>query len=231
MTINTTANSEIRAVVTGDTVRSTDLPPDVRRQLPNALHSAYNAVQKANPDILPYDLAIKGGDGWQWYIAAPQRALVPTLHFWTILYAQGISSRMALALDEIDFVSRKNLNESDGAAFRRSGRSLAEFEKEQRFECTFPEEMPETIKLSAEFFSELIDLFLNEWTEAQAQAVSAKLRTAHTDEEITQREIAEKWDPEPITRQGVNHHLKRAQWNRLYRTLDRFGRFFDSVFR
>lgn len=221
--------SGLRAVVTGDIVRSSDLPGNVRRGLPDTLHSAYDAVQQTSPDALPYDVGITGGDGWQWYVHHPQWALARSLQFWTLLFQRGLSSRMVLAVDAIDFVSENNINESDGPAFRRSGRLLSALSDNRRFTCTIPEDAPLPYHVASDSIGELIDHFLHQWTEAQAQALSGQIRTVGTEDEITQTEIAANWAPEPITRQTVNRHLQRAHWDRLERTLARFERLIASL--
>jgi hypothetical protein len=221
--------SELHAVATGDIVGSSDLPTDRRRQLPDHLRSAYDTVQQTAPGTLPYDLAITGGDGWQCYIHDPAMALARLLHFWTLLYVRGLPSRMALVVDTIDFVSEENLNESDGRAFRRSGRLLSSLDDERWFDCTLPDELSDVHHVAVGSIGELIDLFFHEWTEAQAQAVAEMVGAIGTEHEITQKKIAEQWTPEPVTRQAVNRHLKRAHWNRVERTASRFEHLCHSL--
>jgi hypothetical protein len=221
--------SELRAVATGDIVGSSDLPADRRRQLPDCLRSAYDAVQHTAPEALPYDLAITGGDGWQCYVHDPAMALARLLHFWTLLYARGLPSRMALVVDTVDFVSEEDLNESDGRAFRRSGRLLSGLDDERWFDCSLPDESPEVHHVAVGSIGELIDLFFHEWTEAQVQAIAGMIGTIGTEREITQEKIAEQWTPEPVTRQAVNRHLKRAHWNRVERTVSRFEHLCHSL--
>ena len=221
--------SELRAVATGDIVGSSDLPADRRRQLPDRLRSAYDAVQHTAPEALPYDLAITGGDGWQCYVRNPATALARLLHFWTLLYVQGLPSRMALVVDTVDFVSEEDLNESDGRAFRRSGRLLSSLDDERWFDCSLPDDSSEVHHVAVGSIGELIDLFFHEWTEAQAQAIAGMIGTIGTEREITQEKIAEQWTPEPVTRQAVNRHLKRAHWNRVERTVSRFEHLCHSL--
>lgn len=221
--------SELHAVATGDIVGSSDLPADRRRQLPDRLRSAYDAVQQTAPKALPYDLAITGGDGWQCYVHDPAMALARLVHFWTLLYAQGLPSRMALVVDTINFVSAENLNESDSRAFRRSGRLLSQLDDERWFDCAIPDESSTAHYLATGSIGELIDFFFQQWTEAQAQAIAGMVGTIGTEHEITQEKIAEQWTPEPVTRQAVNHHLKRAHWNRVERTASRFEHLCHSL--
>lgn len=219
----------LHAVVTGDTVESSALAPEARRALPNTFHEAYATVRETAPDALPYEMAITGGDGWQWYVDDPRDALARVLHFWTLLYSHGIVSRVALAIDTVDFISEDDLNESDGPAFRRSGRLLSNLSEGQHFACAVPDEATPAHNVAIQGLVELLDLLLQQWTEAQAQAIAGLLATVHTDIDVTQQEIAERWSPEPITRQTVNRHLKRAHWDRVQRTLDRFSRLVDAL--
>jgi len=219
----------LHAVATGDVVGSSELPSAARRRLPEALRAIYAIVQEQTPDVLPYDLAITGGDGWQCYVDDPTQALARVLHFWTLLYADGLQSRFALAIDTIDFISDGNLNESDGPAFRRSGRALRNLSDRQWVACLLPETVPIVYQLAVDSTFDLIDHLLHQWTEAQAQAVGGMLQNAGTGGSVTQQAIAEQWDPEPVTRQTVNRHLQRAEWSRLERTLSRFERLIQEV--
>ncbi|MCS4185609.1 hypothetical protein GGP48_000279 [Salinibacter ruber] len=221
--------SKLHAVATGDIVESSDLPADRRRQLPDRLRSTYETVQQTAPEELPYELAITGGDGWQCYVRNPATALARLLHFWTLLYAQGLPSRMALVVDTVDFVSEEDLNESDGRAFRRSGRLLSSLNGERWFDGALPTDASEAHHVASEGIGELVDLFFHEWTEAQARAIAGMIGTIGTEREITQEKIAAQWTPEPVTRQAINRHLKRAHWNRVERTVTRFEHLCHSL--
>ncbi len=221
--------SSLHAVATGDIVRSSELPDEDRRRLPEVLRSTYATVQDQASGTLPHPLAITGGDGWQCYVETPTAALARVLHFWTLLYAQGLPSRVVLAIDAIDFISDSDLNESDGPAFRRSGRTLETLDEDRWFDCVLPDHAPSSYHLAVESVAELTDHLLHQWTEAQAQAVAGMLKSVGTANNVTQQAIAEQWEPEPITRQSVNRHLKRAHWERLERTLRRFEQLITSL--
>lgn len=221
--------SDLHAVARGDVVRSSELSAEDRRRLPDVFRTTYATVQRNAAESLPYDLAITGGDGWQSYVEDPASSLPRALHFWALLYMQGLSSRMALSIDTIDFIADGDLNESDGPAFRRSGRALQDLDDDRWFVCVLPEDAPRVYHLAAESLGELTDHLLHQWTEAQTQAVAGMLRSIGTDQDVTQQAIAEQWEPEPITRQTVNRHLKRAHWDRLERTLARFDQLIESL--
>lgn len=221
--------SDLHAVATGDVIGSSELSVEERRRLPERLRTAYATVKETAPDALPHDLAIVGGDGWQCYIEDPSQALPRVLHFWTRLRADGLHSRFAIAIDTVDFISEDSLNESDGAAFRQSGRALKKFDDDHWAACFLPEGESITSSLAADSVFELIDLLLHEWTEAQAQAVAGMLQGMGTERSITQQAIAETWSPDPVTRQSVNRHLQRAEWARVERMVLLFEQLIEVI--
>lgn len=221
--------SNLRAVATGDIIGSSELSADERRRLPERLHAAYATAREAAPDALPYDLAIVGGDGWQCYVEDPSQALPRVLHFWTHLCADGLHSRFSIAVDTVDFISDGNLNESDGAAFRQSGRALERLDDDRWAACVLPERKSVTSSLAADSMFELVDLLLHEWTEAQAQAVAGMLQGVGTERSVTQQAVADAWSPDPITRQSVNRHLQRAEWSRVERTASLFDQLIEVI--
>ena len=221
--------SDLHAVVTGDVIGSSELSADERHRLPERLRAAYAAARDAAPDALPHGLAIVGGDGWQCYVEDPSQALPRVLHFWTLLCADGLRSRFAVAVDTIDFIADGTLNESDGAAFRQSGRALETIGDDHWAICVLPKSESITSSLAADSMFELVDFLLHEWTEAQAQAVAGMLRGVGTKISVTQQDIADAWSPEPITRQSVNRHLQRAQRTRLTRTISLFDQLIEVM--
>lgn len=219
----------LHAVATGDIVASSKLSASERRRLPKQLREAHSIVRDQDPELLPHPLAINRGDGWQCHIKEPAQALTRILQFWTLSCANGLRSRFALAIDRVDFISEGGLNESDGAAFRRSGRGLQALDSEKWTLCVLPEDIPSVHQLAANSIFDLIDHLMHQWTEAQAQAVARMLQGVGTEISVTQAAVAEQWNPEPITRQSVNRHLQRAHWSRLKRSLFRFEKLIDDI--
>lgn len=189
--------------------------------MPEQLREAYASLRSRRPDLFPHPLAIVSGDGWQCYIENPVQAVPRVLQFWTQLRAVDLKSRFVISIDTVDFISDRGLNESVGPAFRRSGRALRKLDDDRWASCMLPDAASRTHQFAIEGLFEFIDHLLHLWTAAQARAVSGRLQAFGTDVEVTQAEIAEEWEPEPITRQSVNRHLKRAHWPRLERTLHR----------
>jgi len=182
-------------------------------------------------EAFPYDLSISGGDEWRMYIKSPEWALAASVLFWSKLCLRQIETRVVVSIGSVDFLADGNLNEADGAAFRTAGRHLAaRMEEHERFELIFAGVDAEDTPLLTckDLFTELVELLVTEWTEAQTRAVKAMLRGHLEERRYTQEEIAANWGPKEISRQTVGEHLKRAEWYRLERTLKYYHRLTTS---
>ena len=221
--------TELHGVVAGDIVNSSEMESGKRRQLPDILESAYGEVARAFGEHLPFELAISAGDEWRIYVECPKVALAASLAFWTRLKAADVTSRMVLAIDAIDFINNGDLHTSDGAAFRRAGRGLEVIlGDELQFALLLPDERGELGKICAELTGELVDILLKDLTAAQARAVAQMLCPRHGGTAPTTSEIAERWEPEPISRQAVGKHLHRGGWPVIERTIERYERVIDE---
>ena len=82
---------------------------------------------------LPHALAVYGGDSWQGYAHDPGRGAPPRAHAPAWARATyDVDTRFALAVDTVDFVDETNVGESDGPAFRTSGRAAADLDGDER---------------------------------------------------------------------------------------------------
>jgi hypothetical protein len=217
----------LHAVLTADYVGSTDLDPAQRVSLADGLREAYGHLQARFPEALPHDLAVFAGDSWQVYVAEPGVAL----HVGLALRAWGrhaldLDTRLALAVDTTDFVVAENVAESDGAAFRRSGRGLKDLLSRDRLDLLAPSPLTFGPALEDDALASLAlrsienaffalalvaDRMARSWTQAQARAVYWAL----LDETLTTQEIGERWTPRPVRKQTVSEHLDRAGWQDL----------------
>lgn len=199
-------------------------------RLPDLVRASYALAQQGRKAALPYPLSFFGGDGWQCYVHHPASALVVALLMRASLrYALGADTRIALTLGPVRRVRGANVGESGGAAFVRSGRELKTMKRGQRFDFSVDldadaplggyallgqDALEEALTMTAQ----LTDYVAADWTQAQAQAVS--LRLVHPGAVITQ--LAERWKPKPITKQGLSRHLKAAGWNVLEAALQSY---------
>lgn len=237
-TMSTPPSSSLHAVITADVVESTSsIPAERREAFADELRAAYKRMQEQLPDALPYPIAVFGGDSWQCYIDDPKAALRVGLYLraWT-RFAFDVDTRFALAVDTVNFVDEHNVAESDGAAFRVSGRMAEDLDKKERLLIWLLFGAPERYRRLEEITAELLDASGNtvarladrvarSWTSAQAQAVTQRL----LDLSVTHEEIAQRWEPEPVTHQSISKHLTRAGWADLEGALRYYERIAGSA--
>src|SRR5262245_1698076 len=82
------------AILTGDVVASSRLPPAERRQLPRVLEQCGAAINRAFASDCPLPLAQFRGDGWQLFVRTPARALRVAIYFRAALRLRLSSSRV-----------------------------------------------------------------------------------------------------------------------------------------
>ncbi|NVM23607.1 MAG: hypothetical protein HWN68_17725 [Desulfobacterales bacterium] len=66
---------KLYAVITGDIVSSSKLPPEKRQQLHVVMNEGSNALRKAFKKDVPLDVDIFRGDSWQVLIPDPSKSL------------------------------------------------------------------------------------------------------------------------------------------------------------
>lgn len=216
---------ELRAVITGDVVASTDLDEQGRIQLPSAIKRAYEEIRYQRERTLPYDVAVFSGDSWQIYAEDPSVGLLAAIYLRARLREElEVEVRSVLAIDTVDFVTQEAISESDGPAFRRSGRALSELSKDDHFQLVLPPtvEPDPALALASDGISDLVDLVARGWTPSQAQSVAQML--LRYPDEVRQQQIAEQWRPYAISQPAVNKHLRNGGWQWILRALDRYDR-------
>jgi hypothetical protein len=196
---------DVIAVLTGDVVDSSQLDRQERRTLPGVLRAAAKELQRAFGKAVPYDLEIFRGDSWQLVVTEPTLGIRAALFFRACVIAESpegkrLDTRVAVAVDRIDFVPKRNISEGDGAAYRASGESLDQLGVGTRLTLAAPGD-----QAWRDVTVRLVDAVVQDWTARQARAVAGRLRG------WTQVQIAERW-PERITQQSVARHLARSHW-------------------
>lgn len=215
--------SSVHAVIAGDIVGSSKLSADRRRTLASTLTSEYEQIAESFGATLPYDIAISAGDEWRMYVERPAASLAAALAIWAGLKAREITTRVIVVVDTIDFIDEGDLNKSDGTAFRRAGRGLKSvLGDEWQFAVMLPRIVGDLGEMCGEVTGELVDILVKDSTAAQARAIAEMTRGFARGDMPTTTEVAERWVPEPISRQAVGKHLERGRWPVFLRTLKRF---------
>lgn len=197
------------AVITGDVVDSSALPPEHRRGLLAVLKSLTATLRETlGPEAVPLPLDVYGGDGWQVLVTRPSLALRAALLVRATLRAEvdpasthGVDTRVVVARGPVDFLSDDRVSESEGEAFRLSGRGLAALGDRR---MAFANAGRSTLD-DWDVVFHLLDVIARDWTGRQARAIHGALRGWRQDR------IAELWTPR-ITQPTVAGHLRAARW-------------------
>lgn len=210
---------QVQGVITGDIVDSTKVESNKRTEL-------LSAIKDMTADINQYidnsvKIEIYRGDSFQIIIPNPLEAL--RIAVLTRLGLQcrtpdtknkkrqeNWDARISLGIGSISFNS-STIVESDGEAFRNSGREFDLLGKNERMAVSTPwTEINEELKVSTKF----ADILISNWSYSQAEVVYYYLL-----ERITQKELAKKLGLSP---QALNKRLVGAKVDAIELYLTRF---------
>ena len=167
-------DTRIHAVITGDLIASTTLPPAQADAAMSALHSAARAWG-GNLHFTRFR-----GDGWQILIDRPHAALRTALYMAAALAAAdtGLSTRIAIGFGTAT-LRADDLSAATGTAFTRSGRALDHMPRRQRWAVSggpgLPAWIPATLALA--------EWHAARWTAGQAAVVADWLDPADRTQE------------------------------------------------
>lgn len=157
-------NTYARAVITGDLIRSTSLPP---QQADAAISALEQAAHNWVGDL---HFTRFRGDGWQILLDRPQTALRIAFYMTAALAAAntGLTTRLAIGFGTVARLPAGDLSGATGTAFIRSGRALDQMPRNIRWIVaggpTLPAWIPATIALA--------DWHSARWTAGQAAVVA-----------------------------------------------------------
>ncbi len=195
---------KIYAVLTGDIVGSSKLERQDREKLLGVMHKASQEIRAFWSDAVPMDIDIFRGDSWQMLIEKPEHALEIAVYFRAYLKStmqnRKLDSRIVIATGTVDFIGNR-VSESDGQAFRDSGKALEKMPRAVYFR--YISDQNQASLMDAAF--RLLDAIIKGWTAKQALAVTGALQG------LTQEKIAKLWNP-PISQPAVLKHLDSSGW-------------------
>ncbi len=217
----TTSSGKMRyAVLTGDIVNSTKLKVADRRKLFDALTALFDAykVKSRNNLKLKITFEVYRGDSFQGLLDVPEQGLLMALLIRTFLQSRVLvgnrlitsDARIAIGIGSVS-LSAATLAESDGEAFRFSGRLLDTLKKQpnqiaiKSRRLTLDEEINTALVL--------LEGIISKWTASQAEVVYYKLQG------FTEVVIAEILK---IKQPAVNQRAKAASWIAVERLLLRY---------
>jgi hypothetical protein len=208
--------SRIYAVISGDIIGSSKLPPPERAELPDLMKQASNDLRAFMGQVVPLEVDIFAGDSWQLLVSEPGEALRAAIFYRSSIIAatqKKMDTRLVIALGKVDFIPGERVSEGDGEAFRLSGKALREsVGKQQMRFVAGPAAESETWDATLG----LLDVIVRRWTARQAQAVLGALQG------WVQAEIAARCSP-PIERETVTRFLATASWHQVSRLIEVFA--------
>lgn len=155
------------AVLTGDIVGSTALPPARQEAVMDALAAA--ADDMASWHGGPLFFTRQRGDGWQVMLARPGLALRSALGFQAAVrqLGKGLATRISIATGAGDAGPGPDLNSATGPAFVASGRGLDAMVPPQQIRHAAEGALGAAVRLA--------DHIAQGWTAAQARALCPML--------------------------------------------------------
>lgn len=175
---------KIKGVITGDIVQSSKIEPDKRPLL-------LDRIQEITRDVSKWGnvkTEIYRGDSFQVVVDNPLVSLQIMILFRAGLLGHSPAdekvkwdARVALGLGIIDFNNRDSVIESDGEAFRNSGREFDKLGKATRLALKTPwDDFNQEFEITTAF----VDNVISEWTVTQAQVIYLALLSGYTQKEL-----------------------------------------------
>lgn len=213
----------ISGVITGDIINSSKISPNVREALYKGLEAYFKVLAKKQEG---FKAETNQGDWFQAYCKDASMVLRNVLLIKTWLKSfpvekeslrfkkempKSVDARMTLGIGEVDFLSSR-LGNSDGAAFRLSGRMLEKIKKTSRTLAGEIEDKKE-INQELEVMLQMLDFIVGKTTSLQCQVIHRKLQG------MKETEIAAELK---ILQSAVNQRSTAAGWNVIETALNRF---------
>jgi len=206
------------AVITGDIVNSTKLNKMERENVLKFIKDIFKKIEQEEGKItkLQMNYAITRGDSFQVIIRNPQNILK-----YSILLRSGLrglfqkdiselcDARISIGIGSVDYWG-ETVSESDGSAFRYSGRNLDITKSKKRF---LIETFDKDLNKELEVYLILLDSIIKDWTFSMAQIIFEKIL------EPKQLNIVEKIG---ISASAISRRLNSAHWDSIVVLLNRF---------
>ena len=179
------------AVITGDIVKSQNIKDFNRQTLIESLKSSFEEInaQLLQENELPFE--IYRGDSFQAVIKQPQialeiglmlRAKIRSLTQFTRKDNTYWDTRLAIGIGNIDYFADR-IVESDGEAFKFSGKVLDSMKKDERLKIHTPwNEVNEELKVECRF----ADAIISRWSVNQSEVIYRYLLKRETQNKLAE---------------------------------------------
>jgi hypothetical protein len=214
---------KIYAVITGDIVKSGKFGREREKAL-KILKDALNSLSDFRGKSIEGVSDIFRGDSFQIVVSEPKHALEIAIYLKAQLLSKTIKGkiidvRIAIGIGNIESLNRKNIKESDGEAFRLSGKALDNISKYRRFSI---KSGIDELNKQLEFISSSIDSITRRWSPEQAEAILLWLRGD------TQISISKKLE---ISQPAVNQRLQLGGHFTLSESFELFKHLLDKNYK
>ncbi len=207
MAVTQTVTPRYYAVLTGDIIKSSLLPPAQLESTRASLIRAVNAVRRWQPGLIKGKAEFFRGDAWQLLLTDPALALRVGIFLRASLLAKGLAdSRVAIGLGEVQAISHERVSLSTGQAFILSGKAL----DRMTLYSNMTIEIPKSNGPLSDWLpvvGHLCDSLIGQWTTRQAELVQAAVNPREPDSE----KIGQSVKP-AISKQAVAKGLSGANW-------------------
>lgn len=208
--------NHIYAVITGDFIGFSHLPAVLREQAYFLLKDCHWELAAAFPGLMPWEVDMFRGDGWQMLLTDPTMSLRIALLVRAFIRGgfgktvpgdtPAMDARLAIGVGRVDYVPEGRVSAGDGPAFRVSGKLLERMATPK--EGTMRLAMADGGGPAAGLLDGVVRLtgaLADAWAPRQALAISGALRGWAC------KDILGLW-PERISKKSVYQRLAKARW-------------------
>ncbi len=198
------------AVLTGDIVDSSGLRKPGQQPVSTLIENTAMWVQKHFHQAIHGRIDVFRGDSWQMVVREPEIAVRIGLYIRALLKANyEMDSRVSIGYGPVEYLPSDQISTGTGLAFTLSGQGLEECQKPVRMNLSFPQPKGIWEEQGLTTIIRLIDLLVVRWTPGQSRAAAGALIG------LTQAEIADGWQPDPVSQQAISQHLENAGWTQI----------------
>ncbi len=203
--------SKCYAVISGDFIGFSHLGLEHRQAMYFILKDGGRHLSEAFPGIMPWEVDMFRGDGWQMVLTDPARSLRAALYFRAFIRSKTgrkkIDTRMAIAVGTIDYIPENRVSAGDGAAFRMSGKLLDKMSRSKSPTIRFIMEGRKASILLAGAVQQAGALAVH-WTPNQAKTIMTALKGMAHDQINADR-------PKSFAPKAFSKVLSRAGWHQI----------------
>jgi len=167
------------AVITGDFIGFSKLSAKQRNPMYFILKKGGEQLGKAFPGIMPCDVDVFRGDGWQILLTDPMMSLRAALYFRAYIRAHAsekrVDTRLAIAVGTVDYVPENRVAAGDGTAFRLSGKLLESMMSLKKGSMRFTMNNSRA-RATIDAIVRLTGALADGWSSKQAMAVTGTLQ-------------------------------------------------------